>query len=378
MNHILDPDFNNLTNTNTNKNTNKNKNKKMYYKENETLMEEYIEAIHLKGEKHIPYVKNPAKIKDEDVTIPTIHNYTILVEYNYNIQQLKQFAKHYKLKIGGNKKEIIKRVFIYLFLSSYLIKIQKRFRGLLQKKYNAYHGPGFFKRTICTNETDFITMEELTQIPYYNFFSYKDTDGFIYGFELSSLHNLILKSQNQITNPYNRNKIPLDVIHKMKMIIRFSAILKLPIQLTIENEMPLVSDEKMLELDCLSLFQKIDELGNYSDPKWFLSLNRHQLIKFIRELGDIWDYRAQLSEEVKRNILPPNGSFLMNIHIHLLQVEQNFVTLKKNILKVIEKLVTCGIDRDSKSLGAYYILGALTIVNHDAANALPWLYQSMS
>ena len=126
MNHILDQDFNNLTNTNMKKN------KKMYYKENETLMEEYIEAIHLKGEKHIPYVKNPAKIKDEDVTIPTIHNYTILVEYNYNIQQLKQFAKHYKLKIGGNKKEIIKRVFIHLFLSSYLIKIQKRFRGLLQ------------------------------------------------------------------------------------------------------------------------------------------------------------------------------------------------------------------------------------------------------
>ena len=209
-------------------------------------------------------------------------------------------------------------------------------------------------------------------------YSYKDTDGFIYGFELSSLHNLILKSQNQITNPYNRNKISLDMIHKMKMIVRFSSILKLPIRLTIEDEMPLVSDEKMLELDCLSLFQKIDELGNYSDPKWFLSLNRHQLIKFIREVVDIWDYRAQLSEEVKRNILPPNGSFLMNIHIHLLQVEQNFVTLKKNILKVIEKLVTCGIDRDSKSLGAYYILGALTIVNHEAAMALPWLYQSMS
>jgi len=382
MNHIVDQ---NLTNINKKKKNNNNKNKEMNYKENETLMEEYIEALYLKGEKHIPYVKNPAKIKDEDVTTPTIHNYTILVEYNYNTQQLKQFAKHYKLKISGNKKEIIKRVFIHLFLSSYLIKIQKRFRGLLQRKYNAYHGPGLFKRNVCTNETDFITMEELKQIPYYNFFSYKDTDGFIYGFELSSLHNLILKSQNlilksenQITNPYNRNKISLEVIHKIKMIIRFSSILKLPIQLSIEDETPLVSDEKLLELDCLSLFQKIDELGNYSDPKWFLTLNRHQLIKFIREVVDIWDYRAQLTEEVKRNILPPNGTFLMNIHIHLLQIESTLITLKKNILKVIAKLVTSGIDRDSRALGAYYILGALTIVNHEAAMALPWLYQSMS
>jgi len=45
---------------------------------------------------------------------------------------------------------------------------------------------------------------------------------------------------------------------------------------------------------------------------------------------------------------------------------------------VIAKLVTSGIDRDSRALGAYYILGALTIVNHEAAMALPWLYQSMS
>jgi hypothetical protein len=351
-------------------------------KKEELSIEEYIDSIYGKGEKKIQLYKNQEKINDEDVVLPTIHNYQTLTKYNYNVQQLKQFAKCYKLKISGNKKELIRRIFIYLYLSSYLIKIQKRFRGFIQRKYNELHGPAFFKRTLCTNETDFITMEEITKIPYFNFFSYQDTDGFIYGFEISSLHNLTLKNQSNnnkpLTNPYNRNMITTITTNKIKSIIRLSNILSLPIQLAMEEEVPIMSEEKMLEMNVLSLFQKIDELGNYSDPKWFLSLNRHQTVKFIRELIDIWAYRAQLSDEVKCNILPPNGHFLMNTHLHFLQIEQNTLLLKKMILGIIEKLVTNGVDRDSKALGAYYILGALTMVNYEAATALPWLYQSVA
>jgi hypothetical protein len=48
------------------------------------------------------------------------------------------------------------------------------------------------------------------------------------------------------------------------------------------------------------------------------------------------------------------------------------------MLEIMEKLVNCGIDRDSKSLGAYYVLGALTLVNTEAATSLPWLFQSVN
>ena len=43
-----------------------------------------------------------------------------------------------------------------------------------------------------------------------------------------------------------------------------------------------------------------------------------------------------------------------------------------------EKMVNDGVDSDSKSLGAYYILGALTLVNVNTAISLPWLFQSVS
>jgi hypothetical protein len=47
------------------------------------------------------------------------------------------------------------------------------------------------------------------------------------------------------------------------------------------------------------------------------------------------------------------------------------------VLSIIEKFVNRGINADSKSLGAYYVLAALTLVNETAAASLPWLYQSV-
>ena len=48
------------------------------------------------------------------------------------------------------------------------------------------------------------------------------------------------------------------------------------------------------------------------------------------------------------------------------------------IIPVMEKFVGGAINQENRSLGAYYVLGALTIVNENAASALPWLFQSFS
>jgi len=44
----------------------------------------------------------------------------------------------------------------------------------------------------------------------------------------------------------------------------------------------------------------------------------------------------------------------------------------------LEKFVNSGVDADNRTLGAYYVLGALTLVNEDAATSLPWLFQSLN
>ncbi len=52
--------------------------------------------------------------------------------------------------------------------------------------------------------------------------------------------------------------------------------------------------------------------------------------------------------------------------------------LYQNLIKVLEPLIKNGINHESRCLGINYILCALTIVSQDAAEALPWLYFSVS
>jgi hypothetical protein len=347
-------------------------------KNNECIVNEYMNEIKSKCEKSIPVIKNQMKIENEKITIPTIDNYKEIPKYKYSVTHLKQFAKHYKLKISGNKHELLTRVYCYLYFSSFITKIQQVFKGYLVRKYKELHGPAATNRKLCTNETDFITMEPIEEINFHQFISYKDQDGFIYGFDIISIHTLYSKGSKEMKNPYNRNSIPETILKNIKSLIRLSKLLDIQIHLHFENDMQTISNEKNIELRTLSLFQNIDALGNYSNPQWFLSLSRNNIIKFVRELMDIWNYRAQLLPEIKRKICPPNGDPFRNLHIPYIQVESNMTNVKKVVLEVLEKMVNNGIDKDSKCLGAYYVLGALTMVNSEAANSLPWLFQSVN
>jgi hypothetical protein len=345
---------------------------------NELTTSDYFTNLCDKVSKNLHQNKKLEKIDCDTVIVPKFNEAEHLLTYNYNVQQLKLFAKSYKLKVTGNKPQLVSRIYSYLYLSNLIIKIQKIIRGNIQRKYNKYHGPAFKNRTICTNNFDFLSMGQLTEIPSEQFFSFKDDDGFIYGFDLLSLHNLIYKCNGAIKNPFNNKPIHSKVIEDLRSLLRLSHILNINIITEIEDVTKDISNKKSIELRAVTLFQNIDALGNYTNSQWFLSLNRNQLIKFVRELADIWSYRAPLTTETKRAICPPIGNpFVRMPNYHVLQNMENMDDLRKNILDVIEKFVVTGVDKDSKYLGASYVLSALTLVNIDAATALPWLYQAV-
>jgi hypothetical protein len=338
-------------------------------------MNEYYTMVSNKFVKNIS-CKKMEKIDTENIHIPDFHEHEMMMRINYNLQQLKLIAKYYKLKISGNKSQLVTRIHGFLFLSNRVVKIQKITRGMIARKYFKMHGPGFLNKSICINATDFLTMEPLNEISFEQFFSYKDQDNFVYGFDIQSMYNLIYKSTEGIKNPYNRHTISLNIIENFRSLLRLSKILKFDI-LTNIKELD-VSNKKAIELKVVSLFQNIDALGNYSNPKWFFDLSRQQLFKLVIELIDIWAYRAPLTFATKRAICPPNGNpFPLNT-INTINTLENIDNVREKVLNILEKFVNSGIDRDSKCLGAYYVLGALTLVNVEAASSLPWLYEALN
>ena len=358
---------------------------------NRAGIEEYLSALHRKCVADLEYPQKSVshslitttenkKVSCDNKTlldkIPCVDEYKTIMNNKYSVSQLKTFMKHYKLKCSGAKKDLIGRLHTHLRLSFEIVKIQKCFRCFLYKRYIHYHGPAFIKRMLCNNPYDFLTGDSMKDIPYNQFISFKDIDGFVYGFDIVSLYNLLIRTVGA-KNPYNRNEMPLGVKQTLKSYIRLSDILGIGFSLVVKDDEVEMSDEKMTELKIIEVFQNINLLGNYSDASWFLSLNRSGLITFIRELMDIWNYRAQIDISIKRNICPPYGNLIDNINIHTIYIELNVKVIQQRILPILSALVNSGVDNDFRALGSYYILSALTLVSQEAANALPWLYQSV-
>ena len=310
----------------------------------------------------------------------TIYTYEQLKTEKYKMDELRKLCMQYKVSRAGNKEEIIKRLYEYCKNSIMPLRIQKVVRGFFHRKLINLRGPAFKNRNICTNETDFFTMDEMREIPYEQFYSYKDVDGFIYGFNILSLHNLIAKEGDNTKNPYNRNSISPSVKQDIRRIVKLSALLKSPIDIIIKNE--IVDPRKRMEMKILELFQTINSYGNYANSEWFMELNHIGHIRFARELYDIWNYRAQLTNLKKYEICPPHGSpflgtpYFTNAATNTTLVNLGYDVLIRFNVQIIENLIKSAIDVDNKTLGSFYVLTALTLVSEPARNAMPWLYEA--
>ena len=321
--------------------------------------------------------RKPKLVSEVDFTIPEFHEYFKLKQCNYKVKFLKLICKHYKQKVSGNKNELVARVYTYLRLSHYIVPIQKIWRKALLNMYNTSRGPARIVRSMCVNETDFLTMEPLSSLQVSQIYTYRDESGQVYGFDIASIYNLLLKGDTKTTNPYNRQSFPHDIRNTLMRIIRLSHYYGDSIELNIEevDELPL---SKRLELRTIDLFHAIDALGNYTNPSWFNNLNHVRLVKFIRELSDIWGYRAELPHHVKIAICPPLGDPFRGLNLRTFHVAYTFDKLKQLALNIVEQLIRRGVGESNRILGANYVLCALTLVCEEAANTMPWLYQSVA
>ena len=318
--------------------------------------------------------KRKIKVSADEFEILHIDKYLEFLEYDYNVKQLKAILKHYGLKLSGNKNELTMRIYNHMKTSGSCVLIQKTFRRHLCSKFYGIYMRERKSNVEANNEFDFYTMEIMKNIhPLYTYL-YKDEDGFLFSFKISSLIRYF--NMTEKSNPYNRKPFKEHVFNDilfMKNVYKISSIF---CEEDEEQEVILTRKQK-IELKATELFQIIDSLGNYSDIKWLLNLSSRRVVIFLRELYDIWNYRAQLSDDVKKEICPPFGTPFNGINMGSISRTNDIYYLLETSIRIIETFVKADTSDANKSISALYILSSLTIVSEDAADAMPWLYQSV-
>ena len=318
------------------------------------------------------------KVSDIDFYILSFFEYENVLKFNYNVKQLKEICKNYKLKVSGNKKELINRIYLFLKNSFFATKIQATVRKFFCKLSISLRGPALFNKNISTNDSDFCTLDKIKDISFYEFVSWRENQG-IFSSNIYSLKQLFKSSKDKPLNPYNRNPLSNELLNNVKRIIKLNLIFGIKEKKNSNNPRVIQITNELINNKIMDICLRIDQLGNYTDINWFKLLSRRQIMKFFNVLYDIWNYRAQIPENIKREICAPHGRPFLNINLNYNYLcTGNLLDIKYNLCKTIDNFINKGINEDTCSLGAMYVLSALTLVSESAAIALPWLYQSVA
>jgi hypothetical protein len=359
---------------------------------------------------------------------------TILME-SYTLPILKQVCKTYKLCISGRKHEVIDRITTHFDKIRNSIVVQKYTRRYLVQIVTSNYKKNKVLRDQCVNDTDFSTLDPLNEIAPDHLYCYMDTDKFTYGFNIISLIEL-LRNNHNISNPYNRTSITrkqqnnIISVYNMSILINpsfkeykmyYSTIYNLnnrplsrmqtmnrlaPIDVMLFDYSPepssynnyhpqynlrlmsnpvqfaqyqqiVLTRQQPIQVRIDRLFTEIDRLGNYTQSTWFTDLTHLQYARLYRALYDIWNYRGQLSQELKMQICQFHGPFEGIFPITVRHLDLSVDDLKSACLIVFENMIYSGISNEVRQIGVMHSLTALTIVSGSARYALPWLFESM-
>ena len=311
----------------------------------------------------IPSLRNTIKT-DHNIIAMSVIQYSHYELIQMKMKKLKQICKERNLKLSGKKKLLVERIMQDQYDIKSILKIQKVGRGYLVRKYMKYKGT----LSTFTNDEDFLTLDSFKDdICFHDRFAYTDDCGFTYGFHICSIMQLI--ERNDYSNPYTRKPFSNDIKKHVRSMIRLGKLLSIPIHYKYKIEKA-KTVEKRLE----RVFMEIERLGFIVHSSDFLQLRKDELIVFFKELYDIWNYRVDLTNEIKRHIVHPDGNLFRNIPRNI--TFHNIKDIQQYCVIILERLVIYVHDNSFKQTSIIYALGALTLASRTFAESLPWLFES--
>ena len=291
------------------------------------------------------------------------------------VAQLRRTLKSLGLKVSGVKAVLQSRLRRHTETVAVANNSQRLARGWLVRRYIARKGPAVYHRELLVNPKDFYTQESVVKISHEQFFSFADSKGQSYGFNLLSFSNLRLGPDTQLRNPYTNVVISDDTYRAARAAIRLGRILGYTINTQIRY--PASRSEETI----IGLFQEINALGNHTNYRWLADAPTARLRVFCTNLHVIWKYRTGMPYAARCRICPPHGevlpAFLLSSTTTYTGSEDR-QTLLAEIGKACLTFITKAQDIEDRRLAVNLLLCSLTTISRRAAVALPWLYESFA
>ena len=289
-----------------------------------------------------------------------------------------------------------------------LVKLQRWIRNNMRRFNKRLHGP---LRVRAVNDSDFVSLDDIKDIPDKDFIALEDGQGFVYGFNLDSVVDLILKSDEnflesfkkqsmricyrqyvntlynhynkiKINNPYTRDLLPGEFklrVFQLHARHIFNAMkTNLPthpnaLGTGIGTSTSASDLRQRVRNKCFTIFQKIDMFGYMTDIAWLMDENVKNLKFFYKRLALQWNLEFGLNNTARYQIARTHNLFSQS-HLQdiILSRADKYVLLDK-ILDTLNVLVSNGETDGDRNTGGILILYAISSINPRCVAANPWL-----
>lgn len=227
-------------------------------------------------------------------------------------------------------------------------------------------GPLLWFREESNNPADFFSGDPVSELRIGDIISFVDGGGKGYIMDIKSATSLMehaTANKESPLNPFNRAPLPPVFLRRL-------------VRHGVKHgwtTMKAQTDAEQLSLAVTDAFRAIEDLGYYTDPSWFLELDRLHLQRLYMELADIWFHRAALTPVDHLRICPPPSQpFPMSVQGSLASSQK---ALRSLLLRCCRTLVTAAPNRSDRQTGVLYVLGALSLVSDGCRTAYPWMYE---
>jgi len=199
-----------------------------------------------------------------------------------------------------------------------VILISKLWKGYNIRKQIKLSGPGVMKRSLCSNNEEVSTLEDIKNIPVEDYFGFEE-NGKVYGFDIRTMIDICRRNLNPI-NPYTRQPISINDRKRLRELFAYRLRNRLPV--CYENN-AIESIQSNISSSWNQICQIIEENGFFNiHPNIFLQLNKSQIHVFLNMVCSdiqIWasEHKRPDSRRLKYYVWIRNALAKMNRTIDL-------------------------------------------------------------
>lgn len=254
-----------------------------------------------------------------------------------------------------------------------VLRIQTFWMKWAARKRFLTQGPAANFPEVSQNTTELYTLDSLDTIPRVFLFSFADTSKTIWTFDIRSLSHLLTESTEPV-NPYTRQPLAQAILSKIHSRILWLRKRRYPtLHQTGEN----LTQAQIWNQKVLDVFFKMDALGYRASCRWFEEMEKDDHEVFYARLYRLWMYQLGLTPREKEEILPGCVKIFKQTPEKALIGNHDLRWWRRVNLNMILEFISQGTTKSIQGLGCLYVLMAMVQVIPEAAEAYPWILQSV-